>query len=517
MFEAQGVVHGNSSCCNPCDRVPSVCTLLSLVGRLCPLHAYRLGLSPRGVHTKGFGIYLRCRVGGYTKPYVKGRDRRRCLGGVTRVGRVLGKGARRVRQVLFRRVRRLTTRVGFRRTRGVGGGCLLLRGCQTGSRIMDGILRGVSIFSVRRSDSRGSTFIGCLRVAGNTVGRTFAFRCGGQLGRDGRRLLSLNVVRVQRECGDLSHRVVIPFRLSVRLGSIIFAVPRQKSGGGLLRLSVLGIGRCGTSHLGRTRGLGPRRQAIHLLGRVRRRLRLSHLPVRVRYFSGSGVRNSSPITKYIIFIGKGPSGGSCHGCGVGAMRKPSSCTSVGRIMGQHCRHTVRRGTPLPSLLVASNKGKRVDTMGRTVSRLNLGVPVTKLTGSNGRHASRLLCNCPPRAVKLGRGAPLFQLLARVRSRIRHFTVAFRHSGHDGQRVTSTLSRVGNVNRGAGDTLLGRFGDIGHVHRTSTRRLTTIIKRTGTGVVRACFSRGWWLVGPSMGPYARQVGSWLYSLGGAEVA
>lgn len=487
VFGAHGVVQGNSSCCNPCDRIPSVGTILSLVGRLCPLQAYGLGLSPRGVHTNGFGIYLRCRVGGYTKPYVKLRSRRRCLGGVSRVGRVLGKGARRVDHVLFRRVRKLTTRVGFRRTRGVGRGCALVRGCHSGSRMMDSVLRGVSMFSVRRS-RRGSTFVGCLRVAGKTVGRTFAFRCGGGLGRDGRRLLALKVVRVQRHCGDLSHRVVIPFRMSVRLGGIIFAIPRQKSGGGLLSLSLLGMGRCGTSQVGRSRGLGPRREDVQLVGRVRRRLRLRGLPVRVRYFSGSGVRNSSTMTTYIMFGGTGPSGRSCQGCVVGAMRNPSSCTSVERIMGQHCRHTVRRRDALPSLVVASKKGKRVRTMERIVRRLRLGVPVTNLTGSQGRHASRLLFNFPPRAVKLGRRSPLFGLLRRVRSRMRHFTVAFRHSGHDGHRMTSTLSAVGNVKSGAGATLLGRFGDMGHVGRTSLRSVDTVVNRAGTGII----GRGlWW--------------------------
>lgn len=489
MFGAEHVVQGNSSCCNPCDRDPSVRTILSLVGRMCPLHAYGLGLSPRGVHTKGFGMYLRCRVGGYTNPYVNLRSRRRCLGGVTRVGRVLGKGARRVDELLCRHVRSLTTRVGFRRTRGIGRGCTLVRGCHSGSRIIDSMLRGVSMFSVRRSN-RGSTFVGCLRVAGKTVGRTFAFRCGGGLGRAGRRLLALKVVRVQRHCGDTSHRVVIPFSVRVRLGSIAFAVPRQKSGGGLLRLSLLGIGRCGTSEVGRTRGLGPRRHDVHLVGRVRRRLRLSELPVRVRYFSGSGVRKASTMTTYIIFGGTGPSGDSCQGCGVGAIINTSSCTSVGRIIEEHCRHTVRRRSPLPSLVVASNKGKRVRIIERMVRRLRLSVPVTKLTGSHGRHASRILFKFPPRAVNVGRRDPLFHLLRRVRSRMRHFTVAFRESGQDGQRMTSTLSGVGKVNRGAGATLLGRFGDMGHVGRTAVRRISTVVNRSGTGVVGRNLSGRW---------------------------
>lgn len=481
VFGAQRIVHGKSSCCNPCDRVPSVLTIVSLVGGLCPVHAYGLGLDPRGVHTNGFGMYLRCRVGGYGKPYVKRRPRRRCVGGVNRVGGVLGKSARVMDSLLVRRVRTLTTRVGFRRTRGVGRGCSLVRGCHSGDRIIGSVVRGISIFSVRVR--RGSTCVGCLRVAGKYVGRTFAFRCGGHLGRAGRRLLRLNVVRVHRQCGDASHRVVMPFRLSVRVGGMSFAIPRQKRGGRLLSLSMVGIGRCGISHLGRTRGLGPRREDIHLVGRVRRRLRVGGLPGRVRYFSGSGVRNSSTITTYIIFGGTGPDGGRCQGCVVGAIAKPSSCTSVGRIMHHQCDHTVRRNSPLPSLVVASNKGKRVRIIERIVrSRLRLSVPVTKLTGSHGRHASRLLCKFPPLAVNIGRDAPLFRLLRGVRGRMRHFTVAFRQSGQDGDRITSTLSGVGKVNRGEGATLLGAFGDIGHVERTSLRRVTTIMNRTTTGGV-----------------------------------
>ncbi len=488
VFGAERVAQGNSACFNPCDRRPALATLLRLVGGLCPLQAYRLTLAPRGVHGNGFGMYLRCRVGGYGNPYVKTRGRRRCLRTVGRTGRVLGKGATRVDQGLVRRVGILTSRVHFRRTRLLGEGCSLLRGCHDGDRMMDGILRGVSIFTVR--SSRRTTCVGCLRMAGKDVGRTFAFRCGGHVGRSRRRLLKLNVTRVHRQCGDGSGRVVIPFPLRLRVRKMAFAAPREKSGGGLLRLSALGIGRCGTSHVGRTRGLGPRRGDIQLVGRLRRLLRLRGLPVRVRYFSGSGVSKASTITTYMIFGGYGPDGRSCHGCGVGAMMNPSSCTSVGRIIHHHCSQLVRRRGRLPSLVVASNKGKRVRMIERIVrSRLGLHVPVTKLTGSGQRHAGRLLFKGPPLIVKLGARDPIFHLLARVRSRMRHFTVAFRHSGHDGRRASSTLSRVGNVKRGAGARLLGGFGDMGQVHRTACRRLTGRVNTSGTGLVRRGLARG----------------------------
>lgn len=210
----------------------------------------------------------------------------------------------------------------------------------------------------------------------------------------------------------------------------------------------------------------------------------------MRYFSGSGVSNASTITKYVMCGNVGPSQGSCHGCGVGAIRKPSSCTSVRRIMEHHCDHVVRRRAPLPSLVVASNNGKRVRIMERIVrSRLRLRVPVTNLTGSSHRHAGRLLCNFPPRAVTLPPRDRLFGILARVRSRMRECTVAFRHSGQDGRTLRSRLSSVGNVNPGTGRTLLDGFGDIGGVGRTSRRRLSRMLKPRGTRVLTGCFARG----------------------------
>lgn len=481
MFRAQGVMQSNSHCCNPCPSVCATGIVLRVLGRLCPLHAYGCPLAPRSVTGNQCGMYLRCRVGRYGKPYRKLRALRRCRRGVSRVGRVLHKGVSRVDGRLCRRVRGLTKRLQFRRTRGVGRGCRIVRGCHSGSAIIAPVLRGVSMFSLTRG--RGSTCVGCLRVNGKTVIRTCAFRCGGHLSRSGRRLLDLKVVRVHGHFGDATHRVVIPFPLSVRLRGISVAIPRHKSGGGLIRLSRVGIGRCGISGLGRTRGLGPRRHDAHLLGRVRRALRLPGLPTRVRYFSGSGVRKDSTMTTYIIFGVTGPSGGSCQGCGVGAIINPSSCTSVGRIMHHHCRHTVIRRAPLPSLVVASNKGKRVRIMHRIVrSRLRLSVPVTKLTGSKGRQASRLLFNFPPRAVNVPVRDFVFGFFARVRSRIRHFTVAFRGSGHDGDRAGSRLSAVGKVKRGAGMLLLHRFGDMGQVHRTNFSRLGRMVKRTGAGTL-----------------------------------
>lgn len=213
VFGAHRVGGGIKAFFNPCPRINDVCTILRIVGGLCGPHAYEFPVAGRNITRNGCGPYLRCRVRGYNTPYVGGRDCRRCRRGVHRTHRVLGKGAQRMDGCLCSLVVGGTRLLHFRVTRRCGGGCRLLSRFRTGDRIMDRAVASISIFAVIGSSTGGGTFVGCVRIGGNAVGRDFACRCGHGLRRDSRRLLVATVPRVERHFRSASGRVVIPFRV----------------------------------------------------------------------------------------------------------------------------------------------------------------------------------------------------------------------------------------------------------------------------------------------------------------
>lgn len=155
------------------------------------------------------------------------------------------------------------------------------------------------------------------------------------------------------------------------------------------------------------------------------------------------------------------------------MRKPGSCTDVRRILAQEfARRDGKRFsdfTELPSLVLVSNKEKRMGVTLGILGRLKVDVPIYNVIGSSRRQAENL-CFGGIR-VPVSASNRNFHLVAEVRSRTRQFTVRCRHSLEDERRIRSVLSSVPKVNSAEEGTLLHGFGSIRGVQSTSRGRLT----------------------------------------------
>lgn len=232
--------------------------------------------------------------------------------------------------------------------------------------------------------------------------------------------------------------------------------------------------------------------AIHRCGILRRLhslLKLGGLPRCVRSCSVSGLTNARGITNVVICGGNGPLGSTCEGFGVGNFRKRSSCTSVTRILAEQfsrCCGGPSRGRNfkgLPSLVLLSNNGNRITTMGRILRDGGVSIPLFNLMGSSGREA-HTMANRNKR-VTLDPKQSLFTFLTGVRSRIRHFTVNCRRSEQDGGAFGDSLANVRNVNRIETESLLGCFEAVRGVSGTSLTRLRGTPGVAGSTTLTIC--------------------------------
>ncbi len=274
-------------------------------------------------------------------------------------------------------------------------------------------------------------------------------------------------------------------------GGMDFVLPGRNSGGGVVR-----VYRGGTIR-GLSRGARGAAERVSILGRLGRLLGLPRIPRVVRTCSVSGVSNSGGITNVVIFGSTGPCGTTCGQFGVGNFSKRSSCESVTRILSQHFGRCLGNGGrefgDLPSLVLLSNTGKRVNTILPVVRGCKLGVPVFNVIGSSGRHAHTV--TAANNSVMVGSGQHIFALVAGVRSRIRQFTVDCRGTITTGGVLKHRLAGVGNVNSGGTGTLLGRFNDVAGVGSTSGSVLLRMGK-VDTGGTRSVirFFGGLWAGG-----------------------
>lgn len=357
-------------CFNP---FPGNCTMhraLTLLRGVFPVHRYRGDICHGHSHP-----YLRCRVKHYLKPYIRKLiDRRRCTRRIRCIHLFLSNGSSRILARLVDHVRATDRGLRFRRTTHVHSRVRTIQHIARG-RFISGANSSLSIVNI--TFSTNVTYIRMLFVHRNGILNDHDCFPGipnnARLDRIMRAFMNRFCLRNDR-VHALPNRVLLSFGLDS--GALLTS--------SLSRLTKHGVGiragphnsetHClGLTHAGTTATLADglsRRSAIRRqLATLTDILGLPRIG-QVRYFSVDRAVNRRAITSYIIFSTGNPLHTRCQHCGVANVAPNSSCTTVGRILHQHCNGTVS-SDGVPSIVLVSNNGNRLTRTGGIFTRLSI--------------------------------------------------------------------------------------------------------------------------------------------------
>ncbi len=219
-------------------------------------------------------------------------------------------------------------------------------------------------------------------------------------------------------------------------------------------------------------------QALKLLERLQRALRLPSLPMEIECFDNSNIQGAYPVAGMVHFTAGKPNRKEYRKFNIKTVEGPDDYGSMAEVIERRYRRLRDEGQPLPDLLIVDGgEGQMHVAREVIVDRLGLAIPIAGLAKDDRHRTNELLTFTPASeicVVQLKPTDPLFHLLEQIQNEVHRFAITFHKNKRSKGTFRTTLTDIPGIGEHTAHELLLRFGSVKQVQLQTLDDLSAVI-------------------------------------------
>ena len=219
-------------------------------------------------------------------------------------------------------------------------------------------------------------------------------------------------------------------------------------------------------------------QALKLLERLQRALRLPSLPMEIECFDNSNIQGAYPVAGMVHFTAGKPNRKEYRKFNIKTVEGPDDYGSMAEVIERRYRRLRDEGQSLPDLLIVDGgEGQMHVAREVIVDRLGLDIPIAGLAKDDRHRTNELLTFTPAGeicVVQLKPTDPLFHLLEQIQNEVHRFAITFHKNKRSKGTFRTTLTDIPGIGEHTAHELLLRFGSVKQVQLQTLDDLSAVI-------------------------------------------
>ena len=207
-------------------------------------------------------------------------------------------------------------------------------------------------------------------------------------------------------------------------------------------------------------------QALKLLERLQRALRLPSLPMEIECFDNSNIQGAYPVAGMVHFTAGKPNRKEYRKFNIKTVEGPDDYGSMAEVIERRYRRLSDEGQPLPDLLIVDGGEGQMHVAREVIAhQLGLAIPIAGLAKDDRHRTDQLLSFTAGGeicVVQLKPTDPLFHLLERIQDEVHRFAITFHKDQRSRGTFRTSLTDIAGIGQRTAHELLLRYGSVKQV-------------------------------------------------------
>ena len=207
-------------------------------------------------------------------------------------------------------------------------------------------------------------------------------------------------------------------------------------------------------------------QALRILERAQRALKLPRPPMEIECFDNSNIQGAYPVAGMVRFSAGKPNRKEYRKFNIKTVEGPDDYASMAEVIQRRYSRLHNEGQPLPDLLIVDGgEGQMHVARQVIVDQLHLNIPIAGLAKDDRHRTNELL-----RFDESGRIAvvglkpndPLFHLMEQIQNEVHRYAITFHKDQRSRGTFRTSLTDIPGIGQTTAHNLLLRFGSVKQV-------------------------------------------------------
>ena len=488
IFKTRKIIKNGSTYYGPYSHIPSMYAVLDLIKHLYPLRTCNLNLSPENIRGGKFKVCLEYHIKNCAGPCVGKQSLEEYQKNIDEIKEILKGNTQEISRTLMEEMQKLAEEMRFEEAEKIKQRYLLIENYRSRSEVVSSILHNIDVFSIEEDDSN-SAFINYLHITNGAINQAFTFEYKKRLNETKEELLSLGIIEMRERYKSMSHEIIVPFKIDMQLGNVIFTVPQRGDKKKLLELSILNVKQYKADRLKQAEKLNPEQRSVRLMKEIQQELHLEKLPIQIECFDNSNIQGSDAVAACVVFKKTKPSKQDYRKYNIKTVAGPDDYASMKEVVRRRYQRAIEEQAPLPDLIITDGGKGQMEVVREVIEdELGLNIPIAGLAKDNRHRTSELLFGFPPQTIGLKQHSPLFRLLTQMQDEVHRFAITFHRDKRSKRQVASALDGIKGVGEKTKSALLKEFRSVKRIREASLEELAAVVGEAKARVVKEGLTR-----------------------------
>lgn len=488
VFKTRKIIKNGSTYYGPYSHIPSMYAVLDLIKHLYPLRTCNLNLSPENIREGKFKVCLEYHIKNCAGPCVGKQSLEEYQKNIDEIKEILKGNTQEISRTLMEEMQKLAEEMRFEEAEKIKQRYLLIENYRSRSEVVSSILHNIDVFSIEEDDSN-SAFINYLHITNGAINQAFTFEYKKRLNETKEELLSLGIIEMRERYKSMSHEIIVPFKIDMQLGNVIFTVPQRGDKKKLLELSILNVKQYKADRLKQAEKLNPEQRSVRLMKEIQQELHLEKLPIQIECFDNSNIQGSDAVAACVVFKKTKPSKQDYRKYNIKTVAGPDDYASMKEVVRRRYQRAIEEQAPLPDLIITDGGKGQMEVVREVIEdELGLNIPIAGLAKDNRHRTSELLFGFPPQTIGLKQHSPLFRLLTQMQDEVHRFAITFHRDKRSKRQVASALDGIKGIGEKTKSALLKEFRSVKRIREASLEELAAVVGEAKARVVKEGLTR-----------------------------
>ncbi len=488
VFKTRKIIKNGSTYYGPYSHIPSMYAVLDLIKHLYPLRTCNLNLSPENIRGGKFKVCLEYHIKNCAGPCVGKQSLEEYQKNIDEIKEILKGNTQEISRTLMEEMQKLAEEMRFEEAEKIKQRYLLIENYRSRSEVVSSILHNIDVFSIEEDDSN-SAFINYLHITNGAINQAFTFEYKKRLNETKEELLSLGIIEMRERYKSMSHEIIVPFKIDMQLGNVIFTVPQRGDKKKLLELSILNVKQYKADRLKQAEKLNPEQRSVRLMKEIQQELHLEKLPIQIECFDNSNIQGSDAVAACVVFKKTKPSKQDYRKYNIKTVAGPDDYASMKEVVRRRYQRAIEEQAPLPDLIITDGGKGQMEVVREVIEdELGLNIPIAGLAKDNRHRTSELLFGFPPQTIGLKQHSPLFRLLTQMQDEVHRFAITFHRDKRSKRQVASALDGIKGIGEKTKSALLKEFRSVKRIREASLEELAAVVGEAKARVVKEGLTR-----------------------------
>ena len=484
IFYTRNRIMDGSVYYGPYTSVLMVKTLLEMAKQLFPLRNCKLNLSKENIEKGKFKVCLEYHLGNCKAPCVGLQSEKDYMISVDQAQQILKGNTKQVYGHLKKLMKRHADDFRFEEAQLLKKKLEVLAKYRSKSTIVNPRIRNVDVFSIIGDGEQA--YVNYLKVIDGAIVQAHTLELKIKLNETKEELLSLAIVDTRQKPKSDAKEVIVPVRLEVPLDDVRFVVPKKGDKKQLLELSARNAKYFQIEKKKKAETSKPGTKSERILERMKKDLRLKHLPSHIECFDNSNLQGTHPVAACVVFKNARPSKQDYRHYHVKTVSGTDDFASMQEIVFRRYSRLIKEKQDIPQLVVVDG-GK---------GQLKAAVKSLEILGLRGKIAVIGIAKRLEEIYFPGDKVPLYidknsetlKVIQQLRNEAHRFGITFHRNQRAKSLTKSELDSIRGIGEKTRELLLGSFDSIETMKLADIEELAGVVGSKRAKILKDYFLR-----------------------------